>query len=283
MVVPFAPGGGSDVFGRTMQKGIEEVRPDVNVSVENRAGGSGSVGYSFFLQKKGDPHYLLPSETAAIALPLTTDTPWKWQDFTPVMQVAEDVSLLIVPADSPHKDLTSFVAAAKSKKLRMGLSGSAGTDAINTSLVERDQGVKFNRVVFESGGEMTTSLLGGDIDGGVLNPSEVIGQIEAGKVRAIAAFSEERYERAPLDTVPTAKEQGVNSSSTQYRGLFAPGGLTDAQRQYWEDTIVEWTKSESYDKYISSNYLRPVQRKHTEFVSYLKESEGEAKKVLARK
>ncbi|MGH3329574.1 MAG: tripartite tricarboxylate transporter substrate binding protein, partial [Streptomycetales bacterium] len=61
MVVPFSPGGGSDIFGRAMAKGIEEVRPGVNVTVENRPSGNGAVGYSYVFAREGDGHYLVPS------------------------------------------------------------------------------------------------------------------------------------------------------------------------------------------------------------------------------
>jgi putative tricarboxylic transport membrane protein len=282
--VPFAPGGGSDVFGRALQKGIKEVRSGVNVTVENRAGGNGAVGYSDFFTKKDNPYYLLPSETVGVALPITTKTPWRWTNFTPIMQIAEDVNLLIVPKDSPYTDLKSVVAAGKQgKRMRMGITGATSVDGVDTSMMERDQGISFDGVTFDSGGEEVAGILGGNIDMAMLNPSEVIGQINAGKVRAIAVFAEDRYKRAPLDAVPTAKEQGVNVSFTQYRGVFATGGITAAQQKYWADTIAKWTQSPSYKNYVESNYLNPVQRNHDEFVSYLKDYQTQLESILKRK
>lgn len=281
--VPFAPGGGSDVFGRALQKGIEQVSPGVHATVENRAGGNGSVGYSYFFTKRNNPYFLVPSETVGVALPITTKTPWKWTDFTPIAQVAEDVNLLIVPKDSPYADLKSTVAAARQgKRIRMGLTGATSVDGVDTSLMERDQAITFDRVAFDSGGEEVAALLGGDIDMAMLNPSEVVGQIQGGKVRAIAVFAEQRFKRAPLNTVPTAKEQGVNVSFTQYRGVFAAGGITAAQQKYWADTIAKWTKTPDYTKYIQSAYLNPVQRSHDAFVSYLKGYQAQLESVLKK-
>ena len=281
IIVPFAPGGGSDVFGRALGKGIEESRPGVNITVENRPGGSGAIGYSFLLSKKADPHYLIPSETAGVALPLTTDTPWKWTDFTPVSQIGEDVTLMVVPQDSPYQKLPDVIDALKQgKQVRMGVTGATGLDAIVTGLMEQDQGVKYRRVTFDSGGELVNALLGGDIDTAMLNPSEVIGQLKAGKMRAVAVFADSRYENAPLNEVPTAKEQGVDVAFTQYRGVFAAGGLTDAEVAYWEETLQKWMQSDSYKKYLADNFLRPVQRPHDEFVTYLKGYEKELQGVL---
>ncbi|MGH3326900.1 MAG: tripartite tricarboxylate transporter substrate binding protein, partial [Streptomycetales bacterium] len=259
------------------------VRPGVNVTVENRPSGNGAVGYSYVFAREGDGHYLVPSETSGVALPMTTETPWEWRDFTPVTQVAEDATLMVVPADSRYQNLQDVIEAGKQgTQPRMGVAGATGLDSIVTGLMERDQGIEFRRVTFDSGGEIVAALLGGDIDTAMLNPSEVIGQLEAGKMRAVAAFAEDRYDRPPLDDIPTAKEQGVDVSFTQYRGAFAPGGLPEDQLAYWEETIGKWMKTASYREFIESNFLRPVRRPHDEFVSYLEDYEKQLETVLER-
>ncbi|ABG03218.1 Twin-arginine translocation pathway signal [Rubrobacter xylanophilus DSM 9941] len=280
MIVPFEPGGGSDILGRAMAAGLEEVREEVNVSVENRAGGSGAVGYSYLLEQRGDPHFLLASETAGVALPITTETPFRWTDFTPVAQIAEDATLLIVRRGSDYRSLQDVVDAAREGRVTVGVAGATGLDTIVTSLVEEQTGVEFERVVFESGGEIVAALLGGDIDIASLNPSEVIGQLEAGKMRALAVFADERYERGMLAEIPTAREEGVDVSFTQYRGAFAAGGITPEQRQYWERAFVDWTKRQSYRKYIRDNYLISVVRTGEEFEGYLRDYEKTLEKVL---
>jgi putative tricarboxylic transport membrane protein len=280
MIVPFEPGGGSDILGRTMAAGLEEVREGVNISVENRAGGSGAVGYSYLLEQRGDPHFLLASETTAVALPITTETPWTWEDFTPVAQIAEDATLLIVPKDSEFGSLQEVIDAANESRVTVGVAGATGLDTIVMGLVEEETGVNFERVVFQSGGEIVTAMLGGDIDIASLNPSEVIGQIKAGDLRPLAVFAEDPYEGGVLADVPTAKEEGVDVSFTQYRGLFAAGGIEPDARRYWEAAIVDWTDTDSYDKYIEDNYLISVIRTGQEFEDYLKEYEQQVRQVL---
>jgi putative tricarboxylic transport membrane protein len=280
MIVPFEPGGGSDILGRAIASGIEEVRPDVNVNVENRAGGSGAVGYSYLLEQQGEPHYLLASETAGVALPITTDTPFHWTDFTPIAQIAEDATLLVVNQDAPYRSLSDVIDAAGQERVIVGVAGATGLDTIVTSLMEEDQGVEFERVVFESGGEIVAALLAGDIDIAMLNPGEVIGQLEAGDMRALVAFADERYEGGQLSGIPTAKEEGVDVSFTQYRGAFGAGGIAPEERAFWEDALVEWTETESYNEYIESNYLISVVRTGQEFEDYLKEYESTLESVL---
>lgn len=284
ITVPYAPGGGSDVFGRALAKGIEQTQDGVNVKVVNKPGGSGTVGYSEFFTQKGNPHYLLPSETAGVVLPFTTEVPWTWKDFTPIMQIAEDAIMLVVAADSPLQNLDDIKQAAQDKQLRIGTSGATGPDSIVAKLWERQADMKFRHVAFGSGGEIVASLLGGDIDMGMLNPSEAIGQIEAGKLRGVTVFAEERYERAPLNEVPTAKEQGVDVTFAQYRGVFAPGGLSQAEIDYWVQAVTAWTKTKGYKQgYIDKNFLKPVQRKHKEFVSYLENYEKQVQSVIEQK
>jgi putative tricarboxylic transport membrane protein len=274
MIVPFAPGGGSDLLGRAMASGIEEVTDgEVNVTVENRPAGSGAAGYSYLLQQSGDPHFLLASETTGVALPLAVDVPFHWSDFTPIAQIAEDATLMVVNQDAPWQSLPEVIDAAKQGQITVGVTGATSLDTIVTTLVEEDQNVKFDPVVFESGGELVTALLAEDIDMATLNPGEVAGQLESGKMRALAVFAEEPYETGDLAELPTAPDEGVDVTFTQYRGPFAPGDIPEDARKFWEDTIREWTETDAYDKYIEENTLRPVYREGQEFEDYLEEYE----------
>lgn len=280
MVIPFEPGGGSDILGRAMAGGLEEVRPEVNISAENRAGGSGAVGYSYLLEQRTDPHFLLASETAGVALPITTDTPFEWTDFTPIAQIAEDATLLVVDADSEFESLSDILEAARSGRVTAAVAGATGLDTIVTALMEEEENVEFEQVVFQSGGEIVAAVLGGEVDIAMLNPGEVIGQLESGDMRAVVAFAEERYEGDLLSDIPTSVEEGVDAVFTQYRGLFAAGGITDEERQYWTDAIVEWTETESYQSYIGDNYLISTVRTGQEFEDFLTEYEETLRDVL---
>lgn len=282
MVVPYEAGGGSDVLGRTMASGLEDARKGVNIAVENRAGAGGAVGYSYLLEQAGNPHTLMASETAAVALPITTEAPFKWQDFTAIGMIAEDATLIVVPQDSPYKELADVIEGAKSEQVTVALSGATGLDAIVTNLMEKDQGVKFERVVFESGGEIVNAVLGGDADTAMLNPSEVIGQLRANKMRALAVFADQKYKGGRLADLPTAKEEGVDVSFTQYRGLLGTGGIKEPERKYWTDALTAWTEAPSYDKYIEDNYLIPIVRTGPEFESYLKEYEKQVQTAIGK-
>lgn len=280
MIVPASAGGGSDIFGRAVAAGVENVSEGTNVSVENRPGGSSAIGYSYLLEQQGDPHFLLAAETTIVALPLTTETPYTWETFTPIAQLAEDATLLVVRKDAPYRSLADVIEAAEQGRVTAGVVSATGLDAIVFSLVEDETGVEFEQVVFESGGDIVTALLGGDIDVASLNPGEVIGQLEAGDMRALVVFADERYESAQLADIPTAKEKGVDVTFTQFRGIFAPGGIPPEARKYWTNALVDWTDKQSYENYIDDNYLIPIVRTGQEFEDYLKEYEKTLRGVL---
>lgn len=284
MIVPFGPGGGSDLMARSMAAGLTAARPGIQVAVENRPGGNGVIGYNYLRQHKGDPQLLLASETAAVALPmLIKPPPFQWTDFTPIAQIAADSQLLVVPYDAPYKGLADFIKAAKEKKLRVGLTSTTSSDAIVTNLLARNQSVAFQPVVLESGSNSVARLLNGDIDFTILNPSETIGQMKAKMLRPLAAFSQVRYPASSaLGEVPTAKEQGVDVSFAQYRGLLSAGGISKAEADYWASALEDWTKTDSYKDYITKNNLFPEFRRGDEFVQYLKTTQATLEQALKK-
>lgn len=280
MVVPFAAGGGSDRAGRALAAAIEAAAPDVGVSVENREGGSGAVGYSYFLGQNGNPEALLATETALLALPASGDVEFTFEDFTPIMKIAEDFTLLVVPAAAPYRTCPDVVAAARSGRVVAGISGTTGLDNVVLSLTENETGATFDRVAFESGGELIAALLGGQIDIASLNPGEVIGQLDSGDLRAVCAFAEQRYSYGALQDIPTAAEQGIPVSFAQFRGVLAPGGITPEQRTYWIETLQRALQTEEYRTYVEESYLQPISAPGDVFVQYLHENRALLEEAL---
>jgi len=282
MVVPFGAGGGSDAAGRAIAAGFEQVDKSLKIKVENREGGSGAVGYSYFLGKRGNPQYLLPAETALLALPIDDKVEFTYETFTPLMMAAEDFTLLVVPPDAPYKTCPDVVSAARGKRVVAGISGATSLDNVVFSLTENATGAKFDRVPFESGSELLAALLGGKIDVASLNPGEVVGQLRAGKLKALCAFADERYEYPALKDIPTAKEQGVDVSYAQYRGLIGPGNLDAAAKEYWIGVGRRFVQTPAYRKYVSDNFLQPNQAFADDFVQYLDRNSAELAKALAK-
>lgn len=282
MVVPFGAGGGSDMSGRSIAAGLEAVIPGLKINTENRDGGSGAVGYSYFLSKTGDPNYLLPSETALLALPLNTKVGFDYTKFTPIMKVGDDFTLAVVPTGSPWKTCADVVNASKAGRVVAGVSGATSLDNVVFTLTEQATGAKFDRVPFESGEELLAALLGNQIQVASLNPGEVVEQLKAGKLKALCAFAEKRYEYPELKDIPTAKEQGVDVAYAQFRGLIAPGGISDGARTFWIDASKKFVESDKAKQYIASNYLQPNALFGDDFTAYLNENNDMLSKALGK-
>ncbi len=280
MVVPFSAGGGSDLSGRAMATGLETAASDLRVKVENRTGGSGAVGYSYFMTKKGDPSYLLATETALLALPLTQKVTFDYTSFTPIMQVGEDFTLAVVPNSSPYSTCADLVTAARAGRVVAGISGKTSLDNVVFTLTEQKTGVSFDRVPFESGSELLAALLGGQVQVASLNPGEVVGQLKSGRLKALCAFADKRYTYQELASIPTAKEQGIDVSYAQFRGLIAPGGISDAQRQGWVEAAEKFAAGPDYTKYVETNYLQPTTAFGADFGNYLKKNNELLTEVL---
>jgi putative tricarboxylic transport membrane protein len=279
MIVPFGAGGGSDTSGRAIAAGLE-AGTGLNISTENREGGSGAVGYSHFLAQEGKDNYLLASETALLALPLTQNVEFDYTSFTPIMKLGDDYTLLVVAGDSEYETCDEVVDAAGSGRVVAAVSGATSLDEIVFTLVEDATGVTFDRVPFESGSEVLASLLGGIIDVASLNPGEVLGQLESGDLKALCAFSEERYEYDALADIPTAKEQGIDVAFAQFRGFIAPGGISAEATEFWIAAAKEFEQSDAYAEYIESNLMQANAAYGDDFLTYLEGNNEDLKKVL---
>lgn len=279
MIVPFAPGGGSDISGRAAAAGLADVS-GLNISVNNIEGGSGAVGYSQFLADSGKDNVLLASETALLALPLTQDVKFSYKSFTPIMKLGDDYTLIVVRPDSPYKTCKDLMEAAKSKHISVAISGKTGLDNVVFSLMAKQTGAQLNKVPFESGAETITALLGGNVDAISDNPGEILGQLKAGKLRALCAASDKRYTNSALKDIPTAKEQGIDVSFSQYRGIIAPAGISPQAKAYWIEQAHKFAKSKAYTDYINKNMMQSNVLYGDAFTKYLAEDNTKLKQAI---
>jgi putative tricarboxylic transport membrane protein len=279
-VVQASAGGGSDIFARTIAKVLaDEKIVTVPINVVNKPGGSGAVAYSYLNQKKGDPHVISTVTGSYITTPVQGHSPVTYKSFTNVAMLAVEDYVGVVRADSPYKSLKELIAGAKQKpnSIRVGGSGPAGSDAIIRHRLEKAAGVKLNFIVFQSGGEVNAALLGGNVDFASPNPSEATQLIKAGRLRPLAVFSPERLETL---NVPTAKEQGINVTLDQFRGVVAAGGVTKDQELFWQNAMVRMFQSAGFKKYLDENGLRPLLKVGNEAEKYLAEQNDFYREVL---
>lgn len=257
LVVPFAAGGGSDIMARSLVKVIMDNKYSSQpVVVNNKPGGSGSIGYAYTAEKKGDPYIIASVSSSFYTAPLMGKSPVSYKDFTPICGLAMDTLLLVVREDSKYKSVKDIVDDAKARPKGVSVGGTSGTsdDAVMFYAFQSKTGAEMKYVPFNSGGEVMTSLLGGHIDIVWVNPGEALGHLEAKKVRALAVASKERL--TSLQNVPTLKEQGFDLVLAQFRGIIAPKDISPETVAYLEGVFKKVSETAAWkDDYLKKNMI----------------------------
>jgi tripartite-type tricarboxylate transporter receptor subunit TctC len=187
--------------------------------------------------------------------------------------------MFLVRSDAPWKDVKEFLDQAKKNPgmISVGNSGAGGGVHLIALAFEKAMGVKFNHIPFSGGGPSVTALLGGHINAVSVSPPEGISQVQAGKLRIMALFSETRFDMFP--NIPTCKEQGVNFAMGQWRGLAAPKGTPPAVIQKLHDAFKKGMEDAGFKKnakdmavnleYMSSSELGKTMAADHEFYGKL--------------
>jgi putative tricarboxylic transport membrane protein len=272
VVVPYAPGGGTDNLMRMITGIIDENKwSPVPLTVNNRAGGSGAVGFNYLINKKGDAHVVAGATPMIVSGKIEGRLPGNHRDvMTILMIVAIDELMLSVRSESPYKTIEDFVKAARAKPggLTVGGTATLTEDHIFTYLFEKAANIQVKYVPFNSGGEVTTALMGGHIDAAVENPNEIVAQIEAGKAKNLAVASRQRLKDAP--DVPTFAEKGYPFYWEQMRGVVGPANMPPEAVKWWVDTLKKVTETKKWqEQYIKRNLLTPTQWTGEEANKYL--------------
>ena len=284
VVVPYAPGGGTDNLMRMITGIIDENKwSPAPMNVNNRAGGSGAVGYNYLINKKGDSHVIAGATPMIVSGKLQGRLPGNHRDaITVLMIVAIDELMLSVRTESPYKTVEEFVNAARAKpgQLTVGGTGTHNEDHIFSHLFEQAAKIKLKYVPFNSGGEVTAALMGGHIDAGVMNPNEIVAQVEAGKAKNLAVAARKRMTGAP--DVPTFAEKGYPFYWEQMRGVVGPAGMAPEAVAWWQDTLKKVTSTKKWqEEYIKGNLLTPTTWTGEEANKYLDGITGDYESALA--
>jgi len=229
MVVPFPPGGVADIVGRPLAAQMEKTLKQPIVVV-NRTGAGGAVGMASVAKAAPDGYTILMGLSSISIFPVSDringKTPsYEMKDFAPIALITADPTVLVVSADSPWKTLKEFVESAKAypDKINYSSSGVYGTLHVAMEIFANAAGIKLFHVPYQGGGPALTALLGGQVHALASGPAPAVGQIKAGKMRALASWSTERLPLMP--DVPTFKELGYDAEFYIWSGVFAPAAI----------------------------------------------------------
>jgi putative tricarboxylic transport membrane protein len=258
IIVPYAPGGGTDIMYRNIEKIITQYKliPQP-VNIVNKPGGAGAIGKAFCLSKPADGYTFTCFDIGTVSQQIDGKAKWDYRkDFTYIARLVSDINLIIVRADSPINNAKEMVEAIKKKgpkSISLGGTSTGGPDHFANIELIRATKQQFNFVPFNSGGEVVTNLLGGHIDAAWANPNEFIGQWEAKQVKIVGVATEKRSPMFPNH--PTMREQGYNVISTQTRSFVAKGGTASEVVDYWVQVFEKMRKTPEWKKYLDDNLL----------------------------
>jgi len=254
-VVPASPGGGSDILARLILDIIQKNKlVDGNIVIVNKPGGGGAVGLAYMAGQPGD--YSIITMNAAQALAARATPALEKTEFSYLANLAMDNVLFVARSDGPFKTFKDALDAIKQKPESITIGVADNLDQLCVTQINQETGSKFNTVYFDSAGEIATALLGGHVQAGIFNPNECIGQIEAGKMVALAAFSTKRLD-APFNNAPTFAELGFPGIEFQmFRSLMGSPKMSPAVQQYWSDVMKKVVATEQWKtSYIKKNGL----------------------------
>jgi tripartite-type tricarboxylate transporter receptor subunit TctC len=236
LMIPWAVGGATDISFRTFLSVLPKYLK-VPVVIVNIPGGGAVPGYAEAMTKKPDGYYIVAWASPSITKTHMSVTPYDYKTFDPIINLTNAPCWILVPKDSPYQNLTEFLDAAKKQpgNITMGNAGAGGGTHMIALAFEKTAGVSFNHVPYQGGGPALVGAMGGHVDSVICSPPEGVAQLQSGDLRCIAVFSENRLEDFP--DVPTAKEQGVDFTLGQWRGLAAPKGTDPARIKIIHDAF----------------------------------------------
>jgi len=224
MIVCFPAGGGTDIAARLINTSLGDAlgKP---VIVENRGGAGGNIGIAAAARAGGDGYTLLVCSSAYVVNPSlyahAAYDPYK--DFVPVMVIGASPNVFVVPAQSDIKTMPELIARAKARpgELNWTSPGAGTTPYLAGEVLKLRTGISMQHIPFAGAGPATTAALAGQVDLYTANIGSLMGAIDAGKLRAIAVTSRERWPDLP--DVPSLDELGVKDAvSDTFQGIFAP-------------------------------------------------------------
>ena len=258
IVINTGPGSGQDATGRFMQKLLQQLKlVPTSTAVVNKPGGGGAIAYGYMNQHAGDGHFVAIASKSLLTNHIMGRTPVTYTNLTPLAILFEEYISVSVKADSPIKDGRDLLERMKKDptSLSFGVATSLGNpNHQGVAMALKRAGVdlrKTKNVVFQSGGNAITALLGGHVD--VVPGSVGLMQkhMEAGSIRVIAIAAPQRL-TGSFAGVPTWKEQGSDAIVSNWRGLIGPGNLSAAQTAYWDNATRQFTQSAEWKKELAA-------------------------------
>ena len=285
IVAPAAPGGGWDSTARALQHVIDVQHLARVVEVQNVPGAAGTIGLSQFTDaRRGDGRALLVTGLVMVGATLWNDSPVSVSQATPIARLTGEYEVIAVPASSPLGDLQALIDEFRRRPEAFAWGGGSagGTDHILAGLVAEAAGVdprRVNYVAFSGGGEAVAALIGGHVAAGISGYSEFAAHIASGRLRALAISSPSRL---PGVEIPTMREGGLDVELSNWRGLLAPAGISDADRAALAGIVRAAVRTDDWRRLLAAREWNDQYLEGGDFAAFLRAEQSRYAPVVAR-
>ncbi len=281
IVVPFAPGGGTDSISRTLGSGMAPVLGQA-VVVDNKPGAGTIIGSDLVAKSAPDGYTLVMATFAHAVNPsLISKLPFDTEKaFAPVVMVARGPNVLVVRAESPLKTLKDVLDTAKAQpgKLSYASQGNGTSAHLAGEMLENLAKVKMTHVPYRGAGPAMTDLLGGQVDMMFATAAAAGPHVAAGKLRALAVTT---TERSPvMKSVPTVAEFVTGYAVESWYGLFAPAGTPADVIAKLNAAAKQATQSAEFKKKLEPEGLTVSTGSPQELDDYVRKEEARWRKIV---
>ncbi|MBN1104378.1 MAG: tripartite tricarboxylate transporter substrate binding protein [Deltaproteobacteria bacterium] len=274
-VVPFSPGGSTDVLARTVEKVWPKHSPQPIVIV-NKPGSGGVMGTEYVVRSKPDGYTLYFGYGSGhdLVMPHLKKMPFEtFKDLVPVARISVHSIIICVGANSTINSMKDLIAYAKKEKkpVTAAVSTKAGSVDITLTSIAKRAGINITTVPFSGGAEAVTALAGGHLTIGGGHPSEVVPHIKAGRFKPIGVALPERDPSLP--NIPTLKEQGVDVYNWgSVKGVAAPAGTPPEVVKYLSSTLKKVCEDSEFKKIMGSIYQPVMYLNSKDFGTFLQKA-----------
>ncbi|WP_158215198.1 tripartite tricarboxylate transporter substrate binding protein [Candidimonas nitroreducens] len=270
LVVPYAPGGGSDVLARLVANAMSR-RLSKSIVVENKGGAGGALGLEYVVRAPADGYTLILLSTShasnAAVMSLTYDV---IKDVTPIGLIASGPWILVVNSNLHVSDVTELLALAKAKpdSLNYASSGTGSSTHLATALFAQKAGIKVTHVPYRSSGQALTDLIAGRVQFMLASAPSVTGYVRDGKLKALCVSTAKRSPLFP--DLPTAEQAGIHGfAEALWHGLAAPAKIPEKIVTALNQSLVSSLAEPSLRKQFETQGLEPQASTPQEFSTML--------------
>ncbi|MEY4340923.1 MAG: hypothetical protein RL541_427 [Pseudomonadota bacterium] len=283
LIVTYPPGGSSDLMARVMGQKMSEIWGQP-VIIESKPGAAGSIGMEFAARQPNDGYtFVIGNLGPAGVNPLLSKLPYNMdKDFVAVALTATGPNILVVPANSPYKNLKDVIADAKANpnKVSYGTSGPGSMSHLAGELISRQASVKMVSVPYKGGGQAVTDVISGQLHIMVSDALPVSQHIKSGRLRALAITSEKRSALFP--DIPTFAEGGVDGIvALNWWGVFLPAGTPQAIVDNYNATLAKIASNPDLKDRFNGLGVEPHATSPADFKVFLAAEKAKYSKLIA--